>query len=167
MIFSPATTALVLVDLQPRTLGMLPWEPYTGERVASVALELRAAFHAANAPVFVVRHHYPDGEGAELVFSLDDRETLVTKRTVGAFQGTGLDQGLRAANVETVVFAGIATNFGVESSLRAALDLGYEVVAVSDAMTSIDAESHHLAVSKIFPRLGRVVTAAELLRAEP
>ncbi|QFU86170.1 cysteine hydrolase family protein [Amycolatopsis sp. YIM 10] len=167
MIFSPATTALVLVDLQARTLGMLPWEPYSGERVAAVALELRAAFHAAGARVFVVQHDYPDGEGAELVFTLDEREKLITKRTVGAFHQTGLDEELRAANAKTVVFAGIATNFGVESSLRAALDLGYEVVAVSDAMTSIDAGSHEVAVSKIFPQLGRVVTAAELLGAQP
>jgi nicotinamidase-related amidase len=59
----------------------------------------------------------------------------------------------------------VATNFGVESTARAAHDRGYELIFVEDAMTSIKAEVHSFAVEHIFPRMGRVRTLEEVLQA--
>jgi nicotinamidase-related amidase len=84
----------------------------------------------------------------------------VAKRTIGAFQGTGLDERLRERGVTTLVFGGIATNLGVESTARAAADLGYELVFVEDAMAAFTAAEHEASVRLDFPRLGTVVTAA-------
>jgi nicotinamidase-related amidase len=52
----------------------------------------------------------------------------VTKRQWGAFYATDLDQQLRRRGIRTIVLGGIATNFGVESTARAAFDRGYELV---------------------------------------
>ncbi|MFG1638703.1 isochorismatase family protein [Amycolatopsis sp. NPDC049252] len=158
----PATTALVLVDLQERIVA-LPTTPHTGETVLANALRLREAFRAAGAPVVIVKVSRPDNPpGNELVFDPQD-DKIVTKFTIGGFAGTDLDEYLRGKGVRTVVFGGIATEFGVESTLRAASDHGYDTVAVSDAMTALSDISHENAITKIFPRLGTVVTTDEAL----
>lgn len=84
------------------------------------------------------------------------------KRTIGGFQGTGLDDRLRQLGVTTLAFGGIATNLGVESTARAAGDLGYDLVFVEDAMAAFTAAEHEASVRLDFPRLGSVVRAAEL-----
>jgi nicotinamidase-related amidase len=61
-----------------------------------------------------------------------------------------------------VVLGGIATNFGVESTARSATDLGYAVVFVEDAMTTVSPELHAFAVQQLFPLMGRVRSAAEV-----
>ena len=100
----------------------------------------------------------PPLEASELVPEAGRQETdpLVTKRQWGAFSGTSLDQLLRRRGVRTIVLGGIATNLGVESTARAAVDLGYAVVLVEDAMTSISSEAHQFAIETMFPLLGRV-----------
>ena len=60
------------------------------------------------------------------------------------------------------VLGGIATNFGVESTARDAAGLGFDVVLVQDAATSLSAEAHRNSVETIFPRLGRVRRADQL-----
>ncbi|WP_439383702.1 isochorismatase family protein [Amycolatopsis lexingtonensis] len=158
----PATSALVLVDLQERIVA-LPTTPYRGEDVVRNALRLRDAFREAGAPVVIVRVSRPDNPpGNELVFDAQD-DKIVTKYTIGGFAGTDLDEYLRGKGVRTVYFGGIATEFGVESTLRAASDHGYDTVAVSDAMTALSDISHENAITKIFPRLGTVVTTEEVL----
>ena len=42
-------------------------------------------------------------------------DIVITKRHWGAFYGTELDLQLRRRGVNTIVLAGVATNFGVES----------------------------------------------------
>lgn len=158
----PATSALVLVDLQERIVA-LPTTPHTGEAVLANALRLRTAFRAAGAPVVIVKVSRPDNPpGNEVVFDTED-DKIVTKYTIGGFANTDLDEYLSGKGVKTVYFGGIATEFGVESTLRAAADHGYGTVAVSDAMTALADISHENAITKIFPRLGTVVTTEEAL----
>jgi nicotinamidase-related amidase len=64
------------------------------------------------------------------------------------------------------VFAGIATNLGVESTARAALDHGYHVIFVEDALAALTAAEHRAAVELDFPRLGSVIAAADLSFAD-
>lgn len=158
----PATSALVLVDLQERIVA-LPTTPHSGADVVANALRLRTAFREAGAPVVIVKVSRPDNPpGNELVFDAQD-DKIVTKYAIGGFANTDLDEFLRGKGVRTVYFGGIATEFGVESTLRAASDHGYDTVAVSDAMTALSGISHENAITKIFPRLGAVMTTDEVL----
>ncbi len=91
-----------------------------------------------------------------------DGDLEVVKRTIGGFQGTDLDRRLREHGVRTLVFGGIATNLGVESTARAAADLGYDLVFVEDAMAAFTAAEHEASVRLDFPRLGTVTRAPEL-----
>jgi len=90
-------------------------------------------------------------------------DIIVTKRNWGAFHGTDLDVHLRRRGVTQVVLTGVATSIGVESTARAAYEHGYHVTLAIDAMTDLAAESHHHALTRIFPRLGETGTTAEIL----
>jgi nicotinamidase-related amidase len=61
------------------------------------------------------------------------------------------------------MLGGVATNFGVESTARAAHDRGYELIFAEDAMSSLSAEAHGFAIENIFPRMGRVRTMKQVL----
>ena len=110
----------------------------------------------------------PPAQASELVPECgyqEGKDLLITKRQWGAFYGTELDQLLRRRGVKTLVMAGIATNFGVESTARAGFDRGYAMVFAEDAMTSMSAEMHGFSVQHVFPIMGRVRTAAEVAEA--
>ncbi|MEU0409797.1 isochorismatase family protein [Streptomyces griseorubiginosus] len=162
----PARTALVLVDLMDRIVA-LPLEPRKGTEVLAAAEDLAAAFRAAGAPVVLVRVQRPgvadQPPGSGLVAGLaQDGDIEIVKRTIGAFQGTDLDARLREHGVTTLVFGGIATNLGVESTARAAGDLGYDLVFAEDAMAAFTAAEHEASTRLDFPRLGTVVTVAQV-----
>ncbi|NUO42964.1 MAG: isochorismatase family protein [Streptomyces sp.] len=162
----PARSALVLVDLMDRIVA-LPLEPRKGAEVLTTAQELAGTFRAAGAHVVLVRVERPgvpeQPPGSGLVAGLATAGDIeVVKRTIGGFQGTDLDERLRERGVTTLVFGGIATNLGVESTARAAGDLGYDLVFVEDAMAALTAAEHDASVRLDFPRLGTVVRAAEV-----
>lgn len=107
----------------------------------------------------------PEGSGFAPEVDPQPRDLEIVKRTIGAFGRTPLDAQLQARGIETVALAGIATNFGVESTGRAAEDLGYNTVYITDAMTGLTQEAHEFAVQKLFPRLGAVCTGMEYVAA--
>lgn len=176
----PATTALVLIDLQNGIVGM-DLAPRTGGEVVETAKTLAAGFRRAGAPVILVHVSFADGlappqavdqplpstnppaDWSQLVDGVQhDGDIVVLKHHWGAFTGTDLDLVLRRRGVKTIVLGGIATNFGVESTARSAWEHGYAVVLVEDACTSASAEAHGFAVKTIFPRISRVVPSADV-----
>ncbi|MCZ4119819.1 isochorismatase family protein [Streptomyces sp. H39-S7] len=166
MTLDPARTALVLVDFMPRIVA-LPLAPRSGDEALLAACGLAERFAAAGALVVAVRVDRPgvaeQPPGSELHPSVARLAgSVVVKGTVGAFHATGLDELVRARGVSTLVFGGIATNMGVESTARAASDLGYELVFAEDAMTALSAEEHEAAIRLNFPRFGTVVGCSEL-----
>ena len=158
----PGSTALVLVDLMERIVA-LPLAPRPGTDVLDASARLADTFRAAGAPVVHIRVERPHVDtqppGSELVPDLvRDGDHVVVKRTIGGFQDTGLHAVLSGLGVRTLVLAGIATNLGVESTARAAADLGYDLVFAEDAMTALTADEHRASVDLDFPRLGTVAT---------
>jgi nicotinamidase-related amidase len=104
---------------------------------------------------------------SELIPELDRQpgDVVILKRQWGAFYGTDLDLQLRRRGLGTIVLCGIATEFGVESTARDAYERGYELVFAVDAMTGLNAESHLNSIERIFPRMGRVRSTAEIVAA--
>ncbi len=177
-------TALVLIDLQRGIVG-LPVAPHAGAAVVANAAKIADRFRAAQATVVLVNVAFsadgrdvlkldvdePTRRGelppnwAEIVPELGPKphDILITKRHWGAFGGTELDLQLRRRGVNRIVLGGIATNFGVESTARAAHELGYHQIFVEDETTSLSAEAHAFTVRHIFPRLGQVRSTQDLL----
>ena len=102
---------------------------------------------------------------SELVPELDQQpgDHVVTKKTWGAFTGTGLDAHLKAAGVTQIVLTGIATSIGVESTARQAHELGYNVTLAVDAMTDLNADAHANSIERLFPRLGETGTTQDIV----
>lgn len=162
----PDRTALVLIDLMERIVA-LPLAPRPGTDVLDASLALAAAFRAAGAPVVAVRVERPgvaeQPPGSGLVAEVERAaDAVVVKRAIGAFQNTALHEELQQRGVRTLVLAGIATNMGVESTARAAADLGYELAFAEDAMAALTAPEHESSVRLDFPRFGTVVTVPEV-----
>jgi nicotinamidase-related amidase len=178
------SAALVLIDLQQGIIGR-PLAPRSGAEVLRTGRTLAERFRAAGAPVVLVRVDWaanfadappanvdaptPRGPGAmppnwsEFAEGLvAPGDILVTKRQWGAFYATDLDLQLRRRRVRTIVLAGIATNFGVESTLRDAWEHGYDVIVAEDGCTTMSSELHDMAIKHIFPRLARVTRSAEI-----
>ena len=72
---------------------------------------------------------------AEIVDEIKPSEGdhVVIKRRDSAFHDTEIGVWLRSLNIDTLIFCGIDTSICVESSLRDAFNIGYDVVLISDA----------------------------------
>jgi nicotinamidase-related amidase len=180
----PKTTALVLIDLQQSIVGR-PLLPHAPTDVVQRSARLAAALRGKGGAVVYVHvlvneilplavdapnPRPPGGYPASAVEIIPEAgmqpgDLLIAKRQWGAFYGTGLEQQLRRRGVKTIVLGGIATNIGVESTARAAFDMGYELVFAEDAMTTLSAEAHAFALTVTFPRMGRVRSTEQILAA--
>ncbi len=180
----PKETALVLIDLEHGIVGR-ELAPYTGKEVVGRCAQLAEAVRKAGGTVVYVHvllHEIvrpagdrpmmppdappPPPEASELVPEAGyrpGRDILVAKRQWGAFHATNLDQALRRRGVKTIILGGIATNVGVESTARAAIEHGYEVVFAEDAMSTVSAEMQAFAVGTMFPMMGYVRKTDEVV----
>jgi nicotinamidase-related amidase len=106
--------------------------------------------------------------GVELVPELgDDPRDIVVPRLHGMtpFTSTSLDQILRNLGVRTVVAAGVSVNLGVFGMVMSALDLGYQVVLVRDAVAGVPPEYAQAVVDNSLTLVSTVVTSDELVAA--
>ena len=154
----------------PRVLA-LDTAPFSGPEVLERCVALAKATRSVGGLVVNVRverpgvEHQPEGGGFAPEVAPQPGDVEIVKPTIGAFGRTGLDEQLQRRGIETVALAGIATNFGVESTGRGADDLGYETVYITDAMTGLDRDAHDFALSYVFPRFGTLCTGTEYIAA--
>jgi biuret amidohydrolase len=76
-------------------------------------------------------------------------EAIFDKITMSAFEGTPLDIALRDCGVQTVIIVGVATEIGIEPTIRHAADLGYIPVMVTDACGAGNEEAGQRAVASL------------------
>ncbi|AOI63207.1 isochorismatase family protein [Burkholderia territorii] len=170
-------TALVVIDLQKGIVALPAAHPVAP--VIEHTRELLDAFRSRGLPVVLVnvaggapgrtqqqvRLDALPADWTDLLPELNRQPSdhVVTKKTWGAFTGTGLDAHLKAAGVTQIVLAGIATSIGVESTARQAHELGYNVTLAVDAMTDLNADAHANSVERLFPRLGETGSTQEII----
>lgn len=179
----PKKTALVLIDLQNLIVSRNT-SPYTAEEVLSRARTLAEAFRSKGALVVYVRVlvtdilRPPSDEAVNIPSELppdameiapsagmQPGDLLISKRHWGAFAQTNLEQELRSRGIDTVVLAGIATNIGVESTLRQGTGLGFGFVTVEDACATFTADMQNFAFKTIFPRISHIRSTQQVLEA--
>ncbi len=91
-------------------------------------------------------------------------DVVINKHTASIFIGTHVEYMLRNKGIETIIFTGISTEFGVSSSARDASNRGFYPVVVSDGVSAMDRGMHELAL-KILTRMVIVTPAADLIKA--
>lgn len=66
----------------------------------------------------------------------DEGDHVIIKRRDSAFQDTELRVWLQSAGINVLIFCGVDTSICVETSIRDAFNLGYDIVLISDATAS-------------------------------
>jgi len=181
-----STTALLVMDHQQMLV-----DGYLADPAAHLAKagEVIAKARAAGLPVIYIkvsfRPGHPEVSARNTMFSSvkgagrftqgdpsseiaqdiapTDRDLIVVKHRVSAFEGTDLAMLLRAAKVETLVMFGIATSGVVLSTVRQGADLDYSMVVLDDLCADNDEAVHRFLVDMILPRQATVQSSAEFL----
>jgi nicotinamidase-related amidase len=162
-ILDPSHTALVAWDIQ-RALTKMIFNKEEFSRNLDLVVELA---RKSNIPIFFtsIQTLSKRFESSAIIYTLGklgfDRlfeqfttedmdftikpkqdEIVINKHTASIFIDTGFERMLRNAGIITIVFTGIATEFGVESSARDAFNRGFYSVVVSDCVSSPYKDGH-------------------------
>ena len=135
---------LILIDIQNDYFagGANPLEG--PDAAAANAARLLQAFRAAGRPVIHIRHlstrpgatfFVPGSRGAEIHATVAPQagEPVLDKHFPSSFRGTHLQADLERLGARQLLMAGMMTHMCVDSTVRAAFDLGYECQLAHDA----------------------------------
>ena len=169
-ILDPSHTALVLWDVQRALTKMI----FNKEEFSKNLNSLVELARKSNIPIFftsiqmlskrfespaIIYHLAKHGfnrlfeqftnEDMDFIIKPKQDEIVINKHTASIFIDTGFERMLRNAGIITVVFTGIATEFGVESSARDALNRGFYSVVVSDCVSSPSKDGHERSIENM------------------
>jgi nicotinamidase-related amidase len=91
----------------------------------------------------------------------EQNEIIISKHTASIFIDTGFERMLKNAGISTVVFTGIATEFGIESSARDIQQRIYPVV-ISDCTSSPNEDGHNRSIENMRNTLITVINSKEI-----
>lgn len=116
--------------------------------------------------------HAMEGDpGAQVIDSLEPhesaREWQSPKRSYGAFDGTGLDEQLKALGIDEVVITGQHTHICVRHTSYGALIRGYDITVPSDAVCAFEGVDEDDALEYLKMAYGATVTTVDELLSQP
>jgi nicotinamidase-related amidase len=138
--------ALLIIDVQ-QALSVGKYAMFEVDRVIERINDVSRRARAADSLVIVVQHESERGQGMEYAteewklapaLEVDASDIFIRKRASDAFHETALHEALQIRGIDTLVVCGMQSDFCVDSTVRRALGLGYPVVLVSDAHTTMD-----------------------------
>lgn len=141
--------ALVLIDIQNDYFTGGKMELFLMEEASANAALLLTFFRERNWPIVHIQHlstragasfFIPDSIGAEIhpsVFPQKD-EPIIQKNFPNSFRKTNLFEILKAQEIEELVICGAMTHICIDTTTRAAFDLGYPVTLIHDACATRD-----------------------------
>lgn len=159
--------ALLIIDVQQDFLPDGRLGVPDGDAVVAPLNEQIAHFAAAGLPVFATRDWHPAdhcsfkprngpwpihcvagtaGAGFAGELGLPTNTTIVSKATCrdadaySGFSGTDLHERLQSAGVSRLFVGGLATDYCVLNSVLDALQLGYAVVLLTNAMRAVNVQ---------------------------
>lgn len=158
-------TALLVIDIQNDYFPGGAMELVGSNEAGQRARKLIEAFRSKALPVIHVQHistrpgagfFVPGTSGVEIHPSVAplDGETIIRKNYPNSFRETPLLQHLRDGKIGRLVIAGMMTHMCVDTTVRAAGDLGFECLLAHDACATrslsfggvdVPAESVHAA----------------------
>jgi len=91
-------------------------------------------------------------------------DVIVPKNRWSSFFQTNLELQLRVRGIDTIVIAGGSTDVGIAATVYAARDMDFGIVVVRDACYSMRGNNNEFFMTRVFPRMGRVMTVEETVR---
>ncbi|WJY13265.1 isochorismatase family cysteine hydrolase [Pectobacteriaceae bacterium CE90] len=89
------------------------------------------------------------------------KENVIRKHRVDPFYQTNLELTLRSMGVDTLILAGISTEFVVLATAMSAHDRGFNIIVLKDAVSAIS-EVKHQAGLEVISSIATLSTTAEL-----
>lgn len=139
--------ALLVIDMQ-QGLFRGPSSPHSADSVLSNICLLLHKARQAQVPVFFARHTGPDDSPfseqsplTQLIPEMSvnaDQDVVFIKKYPNCFRDTSLQLQLGKRGIKQLVIAGMKTEFCVDTTCRAAPELGFRTVLISDAHTTMD-----------------------------
>ena len=121
--------------------------------------------HLAKLRSFLTQGDFiPGAWGHQLVDELQPADLSIEKIAYSAFHQTRLDWALKKAGIVTLIFAGIVTNGGVASTVRAAHVRDFHTIVLSDGCAAFRDSVHEGAIADL-ATISEVMTCAEALEA--
>jgi nicotinamidase-related amidase len=159
------TKALVIIDIQNDYFRGGKMELVGSEEAAKNASLILEDFRAKNLPVIHVRQEslrpiatffLPGTEGAEIHQAVkpENDETVIVKNHPNSFKNTELQKLLDSKSITELTLVGMMTHMCIDTTVRAASDLDYQVTLVGDACATRDLEFD-----------GKIVPAAQVQAA--
>ena len=140
-------TALLVVDVQ-QGFSDPSWGPRNNPEAEANIGRLIAAWRETGRPVIHVHHDSSSRNGSFVPGTPGnapksealphDGEPVHHKTVNSGFIGTKLEQGLRAAGIDTLVIVGLTTQHCVSTTTRMAGNLGFHAYVVEDATAAFD-----------------------------
>ncbi|MGN6474551.1 MAG: cysteine hydrolase family protein [Mycobacteriales bacterium] len=97
-------------------------------------------------------------------FGVVDSDIVLSRiHGLNPMAGTDLDPVLRNLGVTTIVVLGVSVNVAITNLVMDAVNLGYQVVLVRDAVCGVPASYADLVIDNTLSLLATVVTADELI----
>jgi nicotinamidase-related amidase len=146
-------TALVVIDVQ---VGLIEEAYHSNEVLTSINTLLNKA-RASNTPIVYIQHDGPQGHGLEVgtpaweihpAIAPLGGELIVHKRASDSFYATSLQRELEAHGIKNLVVVGGQTEYCIDTSVRRATTMGYNVTLVGDAHTTDDYDGAVLSAAK-------------------
>jgi len=105
------------------------------ELMGAFQFRMAMAWQHMDSPEDVSPWFLRDSLGFQITSELQPRPTegVFDKLTMSAFEGTWLDFALRDCGINAFIIVGVATEIGIEPTIRHGADLGYIPVLVTDA----------------------------------
>ena len=173
---NPRRTALLVYDMQVGIIGQIQNGPELVTRVKHVLETARAAglrvffmrhmslpkeatgvfqlrmamaWQKVNTLADVKPWFLRESPSFQLVPELNPlpSEVIFDKITMSAFEGTPLDIALRDCGINSFIIVGVATEIGIEPTVRHGADLGYIPIVVTDACGAGHAEAGERALA--------------------
>jgi nicotinamidase-related amidase len=152
------TIALLLIDIQNDYFPRGAMELIGATDAGTQAGKLLAAFRAKGLPIIHIQHistrpgatfFLPETTGVEIHESVSPNagETIFQKSFPNSFRETGLLEHLRRLQVTKLIIAGMMTQMCVDTTTRAAADLGFTCQLAHDACATRDLTFNGAAVA--------------------
>ena len=163
------STALLIIDVQKDVVANAV---RTNEVVANINY-LVAKARNSHVPVIWVQHSddylLKGSTGWEFVDELqpDADEVRIYKTRANSFLDTNLKENLDALGTKSLIITGAQTNYCINATSNAGVEMGYQVTVVSDAHTTEDSDSEKAldlieAKNKSFSQVGQVLKTSEV-----
>lgn len=143
--------ALIIVDIQNDYFPGGKMELVGMEAAAKSAIRVLELSRAKNMPIFHIQHisnspgatfFLPETYGVEIHQSVTPKsgESVIQKHFPNCFRDTSLQEQLQGLSVEGIIFCGAMSHMCIDTTVRAAFDLGFRCFVVSDACATRNIE---------------------------